>query len=96
MNADRSTNEIRMIATDAIGQQHEVCKAERARIGDRVAQNTKRIQELDSTKLLAEMRETWAEFKGEVKTQIRITWALLLLVISGLIGIAFSVWGSAP
>ena len=30
---------------------------------------------------------------GQLQMQIKVTWALLLLVISGLVGVAFSVWG---
>lgn len=30
---------------------------------------------------------------GKLQMQIKITWGLLLMVISGLIGVAFSVWG---
>lgn len=34
---------------------------------------------------------------GKLQMQIKITWVLLMMVISGLVGVAFSIWkGSVP
>jgi hypothetical protein len=89
MNADaKSTNEVRMIAIGVAEQQLQVCDEKRARIEDRVAQNSKRLDDTDPTDLLNDLRVV----VGELKSQIRITWALLFLVVSGLVGVAFSVW----
>jgi hypothetical protein len=96
IDAKRSTSEIRMIAAEVVKQQLKVCGVERARMNDRIAQNTKSIDEMDQAELIANMRATWSEFKGEVRTQIRITWVLLLLILSSLVGVAFSVWGKGP
>jgi hypothetical protein len=94
VNADakRSTNEVRMIAKDAIAQQSKVCEERIGRIQDSVARNARRLSEVDATDVLSDLRVA----VGELKSQIRITWALLFLVVSGLVGVAFSVWGKVP
>jgi len=83
---EKTTNEIRMIAQEAVRQQQEVCEARRQAMVERVAG-------------MAAMDETLNDLRvklSEVQAQIKITWALLVLVISGLIGVAFSMWGKVP
>jgi len=82
----KSTNEIRMIAQEAVRQQETVCQARRDNLKDKI-------------NALSAMDETLADLRvklSEVQTQIKITWALLMLVVGGLVGVAFSVWGKMP
>lgn len=89
MNADaKSTDQIRMIAVRAIDRQLPICDERRARLGDRIAHLTERIDDIDHTQALSDLRVAI----GELKTQLRVTWGLLTLVLSGLVGVAFAVW----
>lgn len=88
----KSTNEIRMIAVQAVESQGKICDERRGRLSDRLDQLTKRVDDLDPTEAIVELKEA----ASALTTQIKITWALLLLVVSGLVGVAFSVWGKMP
>ncbi len=85
--ADKTTDQIRMIATGVAERQLQVCTAHRARIEDRVKRNAERLDDMDPTEVLKDLSVA----VGEIKTQIKITWALLFLVVSGLVSVALSI-----
>lgn len=63
-----------------------------------VTRHDGRLNTLESQiKYLMEESRVIADLRveiGKLQTQIKVTWVLLILVISGLVGVAFASWGA--
>jgi len=69
--------------------EHPSIRIEMARIDERV----KALEKEDLSEVIADVRVKLSE----VSTQLRVTWALLFLVVSALVSLALSVWkGGIP